>query len=211
MSVEECYDVWADQYDSNENRTRDMEALVIQSALDTVQMRGSCLEIGCGTGKNTVWLADRFAKVVSVDFSEKMLAVAQQKISASHVSFHRADITEPWSFSTTDTTFDVVTFSLMLEHIEDLDAVFAQVAGKVISGGVVYVGELHPFKQYVGSKARFETSSGTQVLTCFVHHVSDFTEAAARNGFRVLRISEHFDDDNRQDIPRILCLLLQKE
>ena len=79
------------------------------------------------------------------------------------------------------------------------------------SGGYVYVGELHPFKQYTGSKARFETAEGVQVVTCFNHHVSDFTEAAQKNGFVVETIQEFFDDGDRSTIPRILAILLRKE
>lgn len=210
MSIEEAYNVWASQYDSNVNPTRDMEATVLRKLLTSLPSGLDCLEIGCGTGKNTVWLAEKFVNLVSVDFSEQMLAVAKAKVLAQNVSFHRTDITLPWSFAME--MFDVVTFSLVLEHIESLDFIFEQLTTKVKEGGLVYIGELHPFKQYAGSKARFESEPGvTQVLTCFVHHVSDFTEIGARHGFSVVKVTEHFDDDNREQIPRILGLLLRKQ
>ena len=213
MSVEEAYNVWAGQYDTNNNRTRDMEGVVMKSVLSSehVVHHTSCLEIGCGTGKNTIWIADAFASVVSVDFSEQMLSVARDKLSGkSTVAFHLSDITQQWSLSSE--TFDMITFSLVLEHIADLDFVFAEVAAKAHSGSLVYIGELHPFKQYAGTKARFESATGTQELTCYIHHMSDFTHAGAKHGFRLLQLDEHFDDDDRQkNIPRVLSLLLLKE
>jgi hypothetical protein len=98
----------------------------------------------------------------------------------------------------------------MLEHIEDLDAVFQKLAKLSDKVTRVYIGELHPFKQYAGSKARFETESGTQVVTCFNHHVTDFIQAANASGFQLLLIDEQFDDADRSQIPRILNLLFEK-
>jgi hypothetical protein len=98
----------------------------------------------------------------------------------------------------------------MLEHIEDLDAVFQKLAMVSDTGTRVYIGELHPFKQYAGSKARFETETGTQVVTCFNHHVTDFIQAANASGFQLLQLDEQFDDEDRSQIPRILNLLFEK-
>ena len=78
------------------------------------------------------------------------------------------------------------------------------------TGTRFYIGELHPFKQYAGSKARFETESGTQVVTCFNHHVTDFIQAANASGFQLILIDEQFDDADRSQIPRILNLLFEK-
>jgi 2-polyprenyl-3-methyl-5-hydroxy-6-metoxy-1,4-benzoquinol methylase len=98
----------------------------------------------------------------------------------------------------------------VLEHIEDLDDIFRKVSKVIAPNGLVYVGELHPFKQYAGTKARFETEEGLHVVTCFTHNISDFTGAAKNNGFHIEDIIERFDDGNRDSIPRILTLLLRK-
>ena len=52
MSVEQAYNNWAEQYDSNENKTRDLEAKALREVLADMIFE-NCLEIGCGTGKNT--------------------------------------------------------------------------------------------------------------------------------------------------------------
>lgn len=75
----------------------------------------------------------------------------------------------------------------------------------------MYVGELHPFKQYTGSKARFDTANGVQVVPCFNHHISDFVQAAKKHSLRLIDMEEYFDEDNRDAIPRILTLLFKKE
>lgn len=168
-----------------------------------------CLEIGCGTGKNTEWLLTKANQVTAVDLSEKMLAKAKSKIQDKKVQFIQADITKEWNFG--EYHFDLVTFSLVLEHIEDLNDVFTKLKSVVAEGGYIYIGELHPFKQYQGTKARFETDNGTNILTCFNHNITDFTNAAKGNGFNLIDITEHFDSDDRSSVPRILVMVFRNE
>lgn len=208
MNVQQAYNSWAAIYDTNQNKTRDLEATALRETLSPLQF-SSCLEIGCGTGKNTQWLATKTKRLLSADLSEEMLAKAKEKVTAAHVQFIQADINTAWNF--TGDTFSLATFSLVLEHIENLEAVFENLSHKITGGGYVYIGELHPFKQYAGTKARFETENGTEVVTCFNHHISDFIQPALQYGFKVISINEYFDDNDRSTIPRILTILLQKK
>lgn len=209
MEAREAYNIWAEQYDSNNNKTRDLEAFSLRNTLPELKFE-SCLEIGCGTGKNTNWLLSVSKEITAVDFSEEMLMKAKNKIYSEKVKFFRADINEDWNF-TNDRKFDLVTFSLVLEHIENLESVFSKLNRVVLRDGYVYVGELHPFKQYNGSKARFENEDGLKEVDCFTHNISDFLNAAKANGFKIVNLNEYFDDNNRNEIPRILTLLFQKE
>jgi len=208
-NVQEAYNKWSEQYDTNINKTRDLEAAALRETLSKTR-NASILEIGCGTGKNSVWLAERAVSLVGVDLSAEILVKAKEKVSAEHTTFIQADINKEWTFAN-DNAFDLITFSLVLEHISNLDFVFLQAANKLCSGGIIYLGELHPFKQYAGSKARFETEEGTQFVDCFVHNISDFVMAAEKAGLRLQHINEYFDDNNRNEIPRILVLLFNKK
>ncbi len=207
MNVQQAYNQWAQQYDTNQNKTRDLEAVALKNTLHEITFE-HCLEIGCGTGKNTEWLLQHAKKITAVDLSEGMLAKAKEKIVTQNVTFLQANITAPWHFG--QVTFDLVTFSLVLEHIENLVPVFTEAFKALKSGGLVYIGELHPFKQYSGSKARFETTEGTQIVTCFNHHVSEFVQAARKSGFLLEDLNEYFDGDDKTNLPRILTLVLRK-
>ena len=207
MKPREAYNSWAVQYDTNENRTRDLEARALRDLLATIECK-TCLEIGCGTGKNTEWLLQKAEKITAVDLSPAMLDIAREKISQAHVNFVQADINGDWHF--TEGTYDLVSFSLVLEHIEHLDHVFRETCKVLEPGGHVYIGELHPFKQYSGSKARFPTPQGEQVVECYNHHVSDFTNAARHYGLDIAMVDEYFDNDDKTSIPRILALLFRK-
>lgn len=206
--VQKAYNNWAQQYDTNENKTRDLEARSLRETLAPLTFE-NCLEIGCGTGKNTVWLMQKAASVTAVDLSEEMLAKAKEKLNSANVTFLQADITRPWDFVTNQ--YDLIGFSLVLEHIEFLQPVLEKAASALKPGGYLYISELHPFKQYNGSKARFDTAEGTQVVTCFNHHITDFTDAATANGLSLANLAEYFDDENRNNIPRLLTLLFIKK
>jgi len=206
MSIEQAYNRWSEQYDTNQNKTRDLEAVALRQTLARIPFK-NCLEIGCGTGKNTEWLLQKANKVLAVDLSAGMLEKAKEKVNAANVEFRQADMSLPWNFGD---DHDLLVFSLVLEHIENLEFVFTQAARTLKTGGYVYIGELHPFKQYSGSKARFDTEEGRQILTCFNHHVSDFTQAARQTGFEIMELNEYFDQADRTTLPRILTLLLKK-
>ncbi|HEV8284355.1 MAG TPA: class I SAM-dependent methyltransferase [Chitinophagaceae bacterium] len=208
MQNKEAYNRWSITYDDVVNKTRDVEALAFRSILSKVKF-STAIELGAGTGKNTEWLIKNAEHVIAVDFSEEMLNAAKKKINSNNIEFAIADITKPWIF--TDKKNDLITCSLILEHIENIDFVFQQAGQHLNSGGLFYIGELHPFKQYQGSKARFETGSELFTLECFIHNISDYMDAAAKNNFFCLSLTEWFDDNDKNSIPRVIAFLFQKK
>jgi ubiquinone/menaquinone biosynthesis C-methylase UbiE len=90
-----------------------------------------------------------------LDFSQEMLNKAKEKIADERVVFRKADLTESWEI---DNNFaELITCSLTLEHIENLHHIFNQANLKLKKNGIFFISELHPFKQYSGSKAQYET------------------------------------------------------
>lgn len=207
MNVEQAYNSWSEQYDTNINKTRDLEAISLRETLSNISFR-KCLEIGCGTGKNTEWLTTKGEEILAIDLSEEMLEIAKGKVLTRNVRFTKADINNDWDF--TEESFDLVVCSLVLEHIEDIDRIIGLISERMIRGGTLYIGELHPFKQYSGSKARFQNDEGEHIVPCFTHNVSDFIGSAKRHGLRIEDVKEYFDDNDRTSIPRVLTLKFMK-
>ncbi len=206
MDNQKAYNEWSKSYDSVENKTRDLEARALREMVSGENLE--ILEIGCGTGKNTEYLQTIAKKLVGADFSAEMLAVAKQKIVAENVEFRELDLREDWGFA--EDSFDLITCSLALEHIENIEFVFSEAHKVLKKDGRFYFGELHPFKQYQGSKARFETGTGVFELECFVHHASEFFEAGTINNFECIALKEWFDDDDKTQIPRLLTMIFRK-
>lgn len=206
MNNQQAYNAWSETYDSVENKTRDLEAGALRESISEENLE--ILEIGCGTGKNTEFLIKKAKKLIGADFSSEMLEKAKAKIRSENVEFCRMDLREKWEFA--ENSFDLITCSLALEHIENIGFVFSQAKKVLKTGGKFYIGELHPFKQYAGTKARFETGNDIFELECFTHNISEFFEAGKSNNFEIIELREWFDDDDKTRIPRLLTMIFQK-
>ena len=208
MSIEKAYNSWAEQYDTNENKTRDLDIKATIETLSKYKFK-YVLELGCGTGKNTGWLLNNAEQVIGLDFSQKMLNIAKEKTTDSSVEFKRADLNKDWEIE--NQFADLVTSSLTLEHIDDLNHIFNQANQKLKGNGIFFISELHPFKQYLGSKAKFETENGFEELKVFTHHISDYVKSAESNDFKLLEINEWFDDNSEKEIPRLISFVFRKK
>jgi malonyl-CoA O-methyltransferase len=207
MSIQSAYNDWSGTYDTDENLTRDLDQAVTRSRLGSRRF-DSILEIGCGTGKNTVFLLEIGQKVQAVDFSEGMLEKAKGKVRDENVRFSLMDITQPWQFG--EQAFDLIVCSLVLEHIRDLSPVFAEAARTLQPGGMFLINELHPFRQYDGKKARFYREEEKIEVDAFIHHISDFIRAAEASGFALAKLEEYWHDADAGKLPRILSLAFER-
>ncbi len=158
MSIQNAYNEWSEIYDTNENLTRDLDQKVTRDTLAD-QHFNSILELGCGTGKNTVFLIQIGSSVHALDFSQGMIKKAKEKVKAENVRFEIADLTKYWPCE--DNAYDLIVCNLVLEHIADLVHIFSEASRVLESNGKLFINKLHPFKQYQGTKARFEKGEAT--------------------------------------------------
>jgi ubiquinone/menaquinone biosynthesis C-methylase UbiE len=104
-------------------RLRDQANTLSAVLHDTVRYgRGRrVLEVGCGTGAQTVFLATNSpeARIVSIDHSPASLEQARQKVAAAglrNVDFHLADL---FNLPFADASFDDVFLCFVLEHLAE--------------------------------------------------------------------------------------------
>ena len=207
MSIEKAYNSWVSQYDTNENKTRDLDKKVTIKTLSNYEFE-SVLELGCGTGKNTEWLINRTDKIIGLDFSQGMLDHAARKINSHKVKFKKADLNQDWDIQ--NNFADLITCSLTLEHIKNLDFIFAQAYLKLKPNGKFFICELHPFKQYSGSKAKYETENGIKELEVYIHNISEYLEFAKKNKLKLVELNEWFDHLNEDELPRLISFVFKK-
>ncbi|MDA7706590.1 MAG: methyltransferase domain-containing protein [Flavobacteriaceae bacterium] len=207
MSIEKAYNIWANQYDTNKNLTRDLDKRSTIETLSKYKFE-TVLELGCGTGKNTKWLLEKATHIIGLDFSQEMLNKAKEKIFDERVTFKKADLNENWDVDTD--SLELVSCSLTLEHIKNLNHIFYQASLKLKEDGLFFISELHPFKQYSGSKARYETENGTEELEVYIHHISEYIENAKTNGMELVELKEWFDEGVENEIPRLISFVFKK-
>lgn len=98
------------------------------------------IDLGCGTGTIARRIKDIYpqSKITCVDIAEKMLQIAQIKLSDSRdINYHLANL-EDYEF---DSTYDVAVSSLALHHlVSDADKIkfYKKVYACLNSGGIFY-------------------------------------------------------------------------
>ena len=207
MNIQAAYDQWSQTYDADKNITRDLDASVSRTALAEMRCR-KILEFGCGTGKNTGLFARIGDEVLAVDFSERMIGIAEASVRARHVTFKTADITRAWPVA--DHSQDLISCNLILQHVADLDFVFAEASRSLAAGGHLFVSELHPIKKYQGSMARFEQDGRSVGIPAFDHQISHFLTAAARHRLQLAALNEWWHQDDAGKPPRLVTFLFHK-
>jgi len=204
-----AYNEWAETYDTDQNRTRDLAWQVLRQ-VDVTFADRKVIEVGCGTGRNTEWLARDPASardIVALDFSEEMLARARERVCDPRVRALQHDVRSRWPLA--DASADLVIAMLILEHVEMLESFFAEAARALNVGGELFICELHPTRQLSGGQAQFtSTQTGErQLVPAFLHNTSDYVNAGLSFGFELVKMDEWRDADAPpKDLPRLLSL-----
>lgn len=192
LSTRDGYDRWAEIYDTDGNPLIAIEEPQVDRLLGDIRDR-AVLDVGCGTGRHALRLAAAGARVTAIDFSEHMLAKARAKPHAENVTFIVHDLAHP--LPATDASFDRVVCGLVVDHIADLAALFAEV--RRVCRGHIVVSVMHPAMMLRGVQARFiDPATGRETRPASQpHQISDYVMAAVRAGLTIDHLGEHAVDD----------------
>jgi SAM-dependent methyltransferase len=118
---------------------------------------GVALDYGCGVGRLSRRLADRFREVIGVDISEGMLEEARRNLAdRTNVSFQRAD-------SEVTKSLDFVVSKIVFLHIPPKEGygILERLASRLAPGGV---GILDVPVRYTGGRVRRFLSAARSLL-----------------------------------------------
>jgi demethylmenaquinone methyltransferase/2-methoxy-6-polyprenyl-1,4-benzoquinol methylase len=114
---------------------------VLLEALEGIRPFDTVLELACGTGWWTQWLAQHARQVTAVDASEEMLTLNRERVNAANVTYALANVFS-WQ---PDRKFDLVFFAFWLSHVpRNRFAAFWQVVRNSLAsnGRVFFIDEL---------------------------------------------------------------------
>jgi len=99
---------------------------------------GKALDLGCGEGRNAIWLAERGWQVTGVDFSEVGLEKARRLASERgvEVNWLRADLLE---YQPVEGAFDLVIVMYLQLPAAQLSAVIKKAVAALAPGGTLLV------------------------------------------------------------------------
>ena len=100
------------------------------------------LDLGCGCGHNCVEFINSGAtRVIGVDISEKMLAVAKEESKNEKIEYINMSMTD---ISALDEKFDLVYSSLAFHYIEDFEKLCKDIYGLLNENGCLLFSQEHP-------------------------------------------------------------------
>jgi 2-polyprenyl-3-methyl-5-hydroxy-6-metoxy-1,4-benzoquinol methylase len=116
-------------------------------------------EFGCGTGSTAIVHAPHVAHIRAIDFSARMLEIAEAKARAagvSNISFERAEIT---SLPEAAGRYDMILGLSILHLLEEVDLVIGKVRRMLRPGGLFVsstacLGDTMPIFKYAGPLGR---------------------------------------------------------
>ena len=200
--VREGYDLWATVYDDDQNPLQALEGPLVQQACGNVQGH-RVLDMGCGTGRHALWLAQAGADVTGIDFSEAMLAKAREKTASYSIDLIEHDLHQRLPFQAGE--FDLVVSGLVLEHIANLTYFFSEIARVLDNPGRAVVSAMHPAMFLRDSQAQFtDPKSGKKIRPgSLPHQLSDLVMGAGSASLELAHFSEHSADAQlTADFPR---------
>ena len=116
-------------------------ARAIEAAVN-LSPRMSAVDVGGGTGRLSILLADRVGSVVVTDPSAGMVQVARERIEAAGLSDRLRAVQADLTIDRLDGVYDVVWSSMALHHVPDLDGLLRSVAGLLVDGGRLAIADL---------------------------------------------------------------------
>ncbi|WAX57992.1 class I SAM-dependent methyltransferase [Jatrophihabitans cynanchi] len=124
--------------------------------------RMTALDVGGGTGRLSILLADQVASVVVTDPSAGMVQVARERIEAAGLGDRVRAVQADLMTDRLDGIYDVVWSSMALHHVQDLDRLLRSVAGLLADGGRLCIADLDedPDGAFHADKADFDGHHG---------------------------------------------------
>ncbi|KAJ2916249.1 hypothetical protein MD484_g4168, partial [Candolleomyces efflorescens] len=214
----DLYDGWASTYDTDGNILPMVDDLVFNARVVPLLLSSSSsgpkrvLEIGCGTGRNTVKIKQNLplgSTIYAIDVSEGMMAEAKKKIhemgygasssSTPSSGFTISVITDvQWALLDVQSQraelnalvgegdpVDIVISTLVLEHV-GLDAFFSAVGAHLKVGGWAWISSMHPFIGANTGAGYRRSEDGTKVHgVSYNYEIQEVMDAAKVHGLKV--------------------------
>ena len=161
------------------------------------------LELACGTGLFTRFLAPRVGRLVAIDASPEVQAINRARVDAANVDYVLADLFA-W---TPEETCDFVFMSFWLSHVPDdrFDAFWRTVRAALAPGGTAYVidsgwdttssatNHVRPDREGGIAQRKLNDGSEFRIVKIF-HEPAALAQRLARLGFasHVVHTSRYF-------------------
>lgn len=192
VPAREGYALWAATYEHTVKNDLDLWLLNEVRSVAWSQVTRAA-DLGCGTGRTGAWLAAHGVQQIDgVDLTPEMLEQAR----ARNV-FADLRIADVRASGLPSAHYDLVTTSLVDEHLADLAPLYRESARLARPGGAHVLVGFHPFFiMKTGMPTHFNDPAGEPLaIETHVHLLSDHARAALAAGWQLAEMHEQVIDD----------------
>lgn len=184
VGVVEGYALWAERYDNWKNPLIAVEEPVMVELFQGLQFK-SVLDVGIGTGRHAIRLAQLGIRVVGCDLSREMLKVAQSKSSDEKALLLVQGTTEV-SLPFRKENFDLIVCSLVLSHVSNLRECIQEFARLQTKHGSCLISAFHPDAISTGGwRTSLQETNAIYRLPNMSHTREDYINAFQNAGYNV--------------------------
>jgi len=174
------YDLYANFYDKRLAFLDTFEQFQFIPNLGDVKDK-KILDVGAGTGRLSLRLAERGAEVTALDVSEEMLNMLKQKVKkhtfSKGMTFVVADAE---SLPFPDNSFDIITAAFLIVHLKNLKHFFAESYRVLKPGGLLAITNINQ-----KSPPELKTAKGKIIIESYYHRPENVVEELEQNLFTV--------------------------
>lgn len=183
LAPREAYRLWAPAYE-NENAISHLEQGLVAS-LGPSPRGLRLLDAGCGTGRRLAWTGAACA--TGVDLCPEMLAEGRRNPALAEVELVEGDVR---ALPLPDGVFDLVWCRLVIGHVTELGAAYAELARVAAPGAAVIVTDFHAAAHAAGHRRTFRNGGEVHEVAHHVHAAEAQIEAANRANLTLRAQSE---------------------
>jgi SAM-dependent methyltransferase len=180
--LDEGYTTWSETYDHPTERDPDpiqaLEGPVMRAFIDGLP-DGPVLDLACGTGRHTAYIAEAGHEVLGIDSNAAMLEHAKRKLP--DVEFLQGELAK---LPIDDSSYQWITCGLAVGHLPELDPAVSELARVLSPGGQVAISAPHPFiTGILGWRAPvFDAEGNGWQVPEYPHPVGSYVEAFGNAG-----------------------------
>ena len=137
------FDDAADTWDDDPDHEARQQA-VARTVIETLQLgpETRALDVGAGTGRLSILLADHVGSVTVTDPSAGMVRVAGERIAAAGLADRMTAVQADLTSDRVEGEYDVAWSALAVHHVRDLDALLTSLRTLLVEGGRLAIADL---------------------------------------------------------------------
>ncbi|KAK4211286.1 S-adenosyl-L-methionine-dependent methyltransferase [Rhypophila decipiens] len=213
LDTASAYDLWSSVYDTDNNFLQALDSFemktlfpelisTLESSNPALSKPWKLVDLGCGTGRNTIHLASLPApdvdEIYALDLSPRMLDLARERLKnygagevAEKVKFQVFNVMNPSDREKVPKTADAIISTLVLEHVPLVDY-FPVAAGMLKVGGLLLLTNMHGDMGKISQAGFVDPTTGEKIrpLESYAYSCDEVRSEAERFGFEMLSLGQ---------------------